>query len=63
MQGATQQKWQGRWEQLTGKIKKVWGAVTDDDLKQAEGDYERTVGVLKEKTGETREEIERKLNE
>jgi uncharacterized protein YjbJ (UPF0337 family) len=48
---------------LTGKIKKVWGAVTDDDLKQAEGDYERTVGVLKEKTGETREEIERKLNE
>jgi len=48
---------------LTGKIKKIWGAVTDDELKEAEGDYDRAVGILKEKTGETREEIERKLND
>lgn len=58
---ATTQKWEGRWEQLKGKVKKVWGAITDDDLTQAEGDYERTIGVIKEKTGEAREEIEKKL--
>jgi uncharacterized protein YjbJ (UPF0337 family) len=60
---ATTQKWEGRWEQLKGKVKKVWGAITDDDLTQAEGDYERTLGVIKEKTGEAREEIERKLGD
>jgi uncharacterized protein YjbJ (UPF0337 family) len=59
---ATTQKWEGRWDQLKGKIKQVWGSITDDELMQAQGDYERTVGLLKERTGETREEIERKLN-
>ena len=29
----------------------------------AEGDYDRLVGVVKEKTGKTREEIEKRLND
>jgi len=62
MQSATAQKWEGRWEQLTGKVKSVWGQFTDDELTQAEGDYDRLVGQIKEKTGETREEIEAKLS-
>jgi uncharacterized protein YjbJ (UPF0337 family) len=62
MQSATSQKWEGRWEQLTGKVKSLWGNVTDDELTEAEGDYERLVGVLKEKTGKTREEIEKQLD-
>jgi uncharacterized protein YjbJ (UPF0337 family) len=63
MQSATSQKWEGRWEQLTGKVKSVWGNVTDDELLEAKGDYERLVGVLKEKTGKTREEIEKELED
>jgi hypothetical protein len=35
----------------------------DDELMQTEGDYERTLGLLKECTGKTREEIERMLGE
>jgi uncharacterized protein YjbJ (UPF0337 family) len=58
----TQQKWQGRWEQLTGKVKKVWGNLTDDDLLQAKGDYEQLIGKIHERTGQTREEIEKALN-
>jgi uncharacterized protein YjbJ (UPF0337 family) len=61
MQSATSQKWQGRWEQLTGKVKSVWAEITDDELLKAEGDYERLVGVIKKKTGKTREEIEKPL--
>lgn len=61
--GATKLKWEGRWDQLRGKIKKAWGTITDDDLKKAEGDYDRAVGVIKERTGETAEAIERKLDE
>jgi uncharacterized protein YjbJ (UPF0337 family) len=62
MQTATRQKWEGRWEQLTGKVKSVWAEVTDDELLKAEGDYERLIGVVKEKTGQTREEIEARLD-
>jgi len=62
MTTATRQKWEGRWEQLKGRVKQLWGQVTDNDLKEAEGDYERLVGLIKERTGETLEEIEERLN-
>jgi len=62
MQTATRDKWEGRWEQLKGKAKSLWGNLTDDDLLQAEGDYQRLLGRIEERSGETREEIERRLN-
>jgi uncharacterized protein YjbJ (UPF0337 family) len=55
-------KWEGRWDQLKGKVKQVWGDITDDDLDVAEGNYDELVGRIKERTGETAEEIEEKLN-
>jgi uncharacterized protein YjbJ (UPF0337 family) len=61
MATGTNQKWEGRWDQLKGRVKKLWGQITDDDLKKAEGDYQRTVGLIKERTGESLEEIEKKL--
>lgn len=39
----------------------MWGKVTDDDLQQVEGNYERLIGLIQEKTGEAREEIESRL--
>jgi uncharacterized protein YjbJ (UPF0337 family) len=61
MNPATNKKWEGRWDQLTGRIKKLWGQITDNELKQAQGDYQRTVGIIKERTGETEEEINKKI--
>jgi len=43
-------------------VKNLWGQFSDDELTQAEGDYDRLLGRIKEKTGETREEIEEKLS-
>lgn len=63
MKAATKQKWEGRWEQLTGKVKSIWGDLTDNELTEAKGDYEQLVGKIKEKTGQTREEIENLLDE
>jgi len=63
MAPATTQKWEGRWEQLKGKAKSLWGNLTDNELLEAEGDYERLVGKIKEKTGKTREEIDKLLDE
>ena len=55
-------KWEGRWDQLKGKVKQTWGDMTDDDLDVAEGNYDELVGRIKEQTGETQEAIEDKLN-
>jgi uncharacterized protein YjbJ (UPF0337 family) len=63
MKAATRQKWEGRWEQLTGKAKRLWGDLTDNDVIQAQGDYERLVGKIKERTGQTQEEIENLLDD
>jgi len=62
MQSGTSQKWQGRWQQLAAKAKQVWGTLTDDEMTKAEGDYDRLIGLINERTGETREAIEKRLN-
>jgi len=59
---ATRQKWQGRWDQFRGRAKQHWGNLTDDDFTRSQGNVEQMVGIIRERTGETREEIERKLN-
>jgi len=51
----------GKWHQLKGSIKKEWGKLTDNDLDQAEGNYETLVGKIQEKYGTSREEIKRRL--
>jgi uncharacterized protein YjbJ (UPF0337 family) len=62
MDSALKQKWDGRWDQFKGKVKQTWGDLTDDDLDVAEGEYDELVGRVKERTGETQEAIERRLN-
>jgi len=63
MATATRQKWEGRWEQLTGRVKSLWGWITDDELTKAEGDYERLIGLLKERTGQSREKLEEMIGD
>jgi len=63
MSTATQQKWQGRWEQLTGKAKQFWGKLTDDDFTKANGKYDELIGIINERTGESREAIEERLRD
>lgn len=61
--GATGTKWEGRMDQMRGRIKEAWADLTDDDFDKSEGKFDRLVGTIKEKTGETAEAIERKLDE
>ena len=62
MASGTKQKWEGRWDQLKGRVKQRWGELTNDDLDVAEGEYEELIGKIKERTGKTREEIDRALD-
>lgn len=62
MDESTKMKWEGRWDQLKGKAQRTWGDLTDDDLDVAEGNYDEFVGKIKERTGESAEDIKRKLD-
>jgi len=48
----------GKLRQLTGEIKRKWGQITDNDLREAQGSMEKLIGKIQERTGDRREAIE-----
>lgn len=48
---------------MQGRIREAWGALTDDDTQRARGSWDRLVGVVRERTGESLESVETKLND
>jgi uncharacterized protein YjbJ (UPF0337 family) len=52
---------QGKWKELSGKIKQKWGKLTDDDLTRAKGDKEYLVGKLHEQYGLAKDRVEDEL--
>jgi uncharacterized protein YjbJ (UPF0337 family) len=53
----------GDWNIAKGKLKQKWAKLTDDDLQYAEGKYEELFGRIQKRTGETREAVEKAVNE
>ena len=53
----------GDWNITKGKLKEKWAQLTDNDLQYSEGRQEELVGRIQKRTGETREAIERAVNE
>ena len=53
---------EGNWRQLRGKVQEQWGNLTDDELDQVEGNVDQLIGLVQQKTGETRESIEHHLH-
>ena len=52
---------EGDWLRTKGKIREMWGDITDDELDKARGKEEQLVGLLKKKSGKAEEEIRREL--
>ncbi|MFP4173224.1 MAG: CsbD family protein [Candidatus Hydrogenedentota bacterium] len=52
---------QGSWSQVKGKLKSVWGELTDDELAEAKGDVERLSGRIQQKYGLTKEQVRAEL--
>ncbi|MHB1950264.1 MAG: CsbD family protein [Acidiferrobacteraceae bacterium] len=48
---------QGKWMQIKGEAKKKWGKLTDDDLTQIHGDYDKLVGKIHERHGDSEEQV------
>ena len=49
---------EGKWEQLKGKVKAAWGELTDDDLTRINGKVEQLNGLIRERYGRTKEQAE-----
>ena len=51
----------GRWMQVQGDIKKLWGRLTNDDIQRIEGSHEKLAGILQERYGFTRQVAQHKI--
>ncbi len=45
----------GKWKQLRGRVREQWGKLTDSQIDQIGGNYDRLVGLLQENYGYTRQ--------
>jgi uncharacterized protein YjbJ (UPF0337 family) len=53
----------GNWNIAKGKLKQRWGKLTDSDLQYREGQEAELVGRIQKRTGETKEAVEKALDE
>ncbi len=59
----SRQELEGKWEQVKGRLQDRWGQLTEDELQRVRGNASALVGVIEEKTGESRREIEAYLDQ
>ena len=53
----------GDWNITKGTLKQKWAKLTDDDLQYVEGKSEELLGRIQKRTGESREAVEKAVNE
>lgn len=63
MDSPGEQQTRGNWKQFKGRLREAWGSLTDDELDRFEGRRDQLEGHLEEKTGETRVDIRRRLDD
>lgn len=54
---------EGVWERIKGKIRETWADLTDDEVEQARGNFEQFSGRVKQQTGESAEDVQRRFRE
>lgn len=57
-----EQKAEGAWKQMKGRLKEAWGALSDDELDRMQGRRDQLEGLIEEKTGSSRENIRKELD-
>lgn len=54
---------EGKWQQLHGRVREQWGKLTDDDVDVIAGKRDQLIGVLQQRYGTARDEIERQVRD
>lgn len=52
-----------QWKQMQGKVRQQWNKLTDNDLERIKGHRDELIGVLQERYGKARNEIEKEVND
>ena len=58
-----QDRIQGRWRQIMGKVKEQWGKLTDDDLDVIAGKKDELLDLAQERHGIAKDEAQRQLDD
>jgi uncharacterized protein YjbJ (UPF0337 family) len=58
-----QQTLSGNWNDIKGKIRKKWGQLTNDDVQVFNGNVDQLIGMIQQKTGDARNNVEKFLEE
>lgn len=53
---------EGQWETLKGNVRTKWGKLTNDDLEQAHGKFEKLSGALQTRYGMAKDKAEQELD-
>lgn len=56
-----QDRIEGRWKQLKGKVREQWGKLTDDDLDVIAGRRDQLLGRIQQRHGLARDEADRQV--
>lgn len=63
MQESTKLRLEGNWNEWKGRLRSQWGALTDDDLDEVQGNVQQLIGVIQQRTGENLDDVHAKLDE
>jgi uncharacterized protein YjbJ (UPF0337 family) len=58
-----QDRIQGRWKQLKGKVKEQWGKLTDDDLDVIAGRRDQLLGRIQQRHGLAKDDADRQVRD
>jgi uncharacterized protein YjbJ (UPF0337 family) len=58
-----QDRLEGRWKQLKGKVKEQWGKLTDDDLDVIAGRRDQLLGRIQQRHGLARQDADRQVKQ
>lgn len=56
-------QWEGRWNEMQGKVKEHLGRLTDDDLQESEGKRDSLLAKIQSRYGDTKDAAEQRLKE
>ncbi|WP_374027581.1 CsbD family protein [Bdellovibrio bacteriovorus] len=54
---------QGKIKEISGELRKKWGALTDDDIQKTKGNMEALSGLVQQKIGLSKEEASKQVSE
>lgn len=61
--GPTDMQFEATVDDMRGRMKEAWGALTDDDIDRSEGQWDRMISTIREKSGESIETVSTKVND